>query len=190
MNDRWSHCEDEDLVRRAIRGEAAAFEELYDRHVQGVARALASFAGCDHDLLDDLVQDVFLRVIHGLPSYAPTHPFSSWLFTIALNVGRNHARGATRSIPVRPQELVELAGSTTPTSMALTSAELMDHVHRLPLPLREVVSLRVGADMSYETISEMLEIPSGTARRRMHSAIELLREVFEVNPSREKARHE
>jgi RNA polymerase sigma-70 factor (ECF subfamily) len=165
---------DAELARRAREGSAAAFEILYDRHAPGVARALASFAGPDHDLLDDLVQDVFLRVIRGLPSYAPSHPFAHWLYTIALNVGRNHARRA-RVVPVNPAELDDLAGVShgDPGDAVL----LMRLVSRLPEPMREVVSLRVGADLSYGDIGELLGIPDGTARSRMHHATRMLRDL-------------
>jgi len=178
---------DAELALQAQAGSASAFEALYDRHAPGVGRALASFSGPDHDLLDDLVQDVFLRVIHALPSYKPSHPFAHWLYTIALNVGRNHARRRS-VVPMNPSQLDDLAGATE--SDPGDSVWLMRLVSRLPEPLREVVSLRVGADLSYGAIAELLGIPDGTARSRMHHAIRTLRELAGISERRRSNHHD
>ena len=179
MTDTLSRLDDSDLVMLAQKGDAMAFEAIYDRHSPGVARALGSFAGPDRDLLDDLTQDVFLKVVNGLASYSPTHPFSHWLFTIALNVGRNHARRQSKVNPVNPSELDDFAGEDAHTidwSEEIMAKTLTRMVAGLPVQMREVVSLRVGSDMSYGEIAEILGIPVGTARSRMHNAIKTLRE--------------
>ena len=175
MSDHMKDLGDAELVLLAQEGSAAAFEAIYDRHAGGVARALASFAGPDRDLLDDLVQEVFLRVVRGLPSYAPSHPFPHWLYTIALNVGRNHARRRSNVVPVRPAELEDMAGGGEPADET-APVTLTRLVSKLPVAMREVVSLRAGADMSYGEIAEVLGIPEGTARSRMHNAVCILRD--------------
>lgn len=169
---------DADLVVMAQAGSAEAFGALYDRHAAGVGRALASFAGPDRDQLDDLVQDVFVRVATSLHTYVPARPFNHWLYTVALNVGRNHARRrAGRPEVVRdPADLVEMAGAAIPATDALLPASLMQMVAELPAGLRDVVSLRVGGDLAYADIGELLGIPEGTARRRMHQALSRLKQ--------------
>ena len=165
---------DEELVREAQTGSTSAFAALYDSHVHGVARALASFAGPDCDVLDDLVQDVFLRVVRNLATWEPSHPFTHWLYTITLNVGRNHVRKLRRVTMVDAAVLEEIAGP--PVADAVNSVPLMRLVATLPDPLQQVVGLRIGAERPYGEIAELLAIPEGTARRRMHDAIGLLRE--------------
>jgi RNA polymerase sigma factor (sigma-70 family) len=174
---------DQELVSRAVAGSAAAFEALYDRHVPGVARALASFAGPDREALDDLVQEVFLRVVRRLHSYAPTHPFTHWLYTIALNVGRNHVRDRSRVRLVSDAALDEVAAPEA--GDAASASMLMRVVAGLPAAMQEVVSLRVSAELSYAEIAALLDIPEGTARSRMHHAMRLLREHCR-EPSRRK----
>ena len=170
---------DSELASLAKKGDAIAFEEIYDRHAPGVARALASFAGPDRDLLDDLTQDVFLRVIEGLPSYAPSRPFSHWLYTIALNVGRNHARRPLRVVPADPADLENAAPLAPPQtadwSDEMLARNLMRLVNRLPVQMQEVLSLRIGSGMPYGEIAEVLGIPEGTARSRMSNAIAILK---------------
>ncbi|RKZ07890.1 hypothetical protein DRQ05_02410, partial [bacterium] len=96
MKNKLQDLNDAELVALAMDGDISAFEEIYDRYAPGIAKTLASFSGPDRDLIDDLTQDVFFRVIKGLPSFVPSHPFAHWLYTIALNVGRNHVRRRQR----------------------------------------------------------------------------------------------
>lgn len=170
--------DDADLVVLAQAGSAEAFGALYDRHAAGVGRALASYAGPDRDQLDDLVQDVFVRVATSLHTYVPARPFNHWLYTVALNVGRNHARrrAGRPEVARDPADLVELAGAATAPTDALLPASLMQMVAELPAGLRDVVSLRVGGDLAYADIGELLGIPEGTARRRMHQALSRLKQ--------------
>jgi RNA polymerase sigma factor (sigma-70 family) len=144
---------------------------------------MASFAGADTEAIDDLVQDVFVKVIEGLASYVPRRPFPNWLYTVALNTGRNYARGRAREIPVDPSELVSLprgGNESIDCPDDIIGTKLMRLVSSLPEPLREVVFLRIGSDLPYAEIGGILGIPEGTARRRMHEALEGLREMLGV----------
>lgn len=98
MSSNPSGLSDEKLADLAKTGDARAFEELYDRYASGVAKTVESFAGPDRDTIDDLTQEVFFKVIENISSYSPSHPFPNWLFTIALNTGRNHARKRSKII--------------------------------------------------------------------------------------------
>lgn len=187
MKNRHSGLRDSELVLLAKDGDRSAFEEIYDRHAAGVARALTSFAGPDRDLVDDLTQEVFFRVIEGLTSYVPNRPFSHWLFTIALNVGRNYARGRSRVIAVEPHKLDDIPEKphrTMDFSGKVITAMLVRLVSALPDHMRDVVSLRIGAGMPFGEIAEMLGIPEGTARSRMHHALRILRDKAGIPISR------
>jgi RNA polymerase sigma-70 factor (ECF subfamily) len=182
-DDRLKRLTDTELAMRAQGGDGKAFEEIYERHASGVARALASFAGPDRDVLDDLTQETFFRVIAGLPSYMPRRPFVHWLYTIALNVGRNHVRRRSRVTAVDPVEIDSLGGGRDPAGCPPEHPlghMLVAMVSRLPDHMREVVSMRIGSDMPYAEIAEMLGIEEGTARTRMHHAIKRLRDQLQV----------
>jgi RNA polymerase sigma-70 factor (ECF subfamily) len=176
MTDAWCGRSDAELVELAQGGSAPAFAALYDRHVAGIARALASFAGPDRDLLDDLVQEVFLRVVRGLAAYTAIQPFTHWLYTVALNVGRNHARRRVVDLPLETTEFAQVAA---PEGADVDGAMLlMRMVAGLPDAMRDVVGLRIGSDLPFAEIATMLGIPEGTARSRMHNAVRLLRERY------------
>jgi RNA polymerase sigma factor (sigma-70 family) len=179
---------DAELAARAQKGDVSAFEAIYERHVPGVRRVLASYAGPDRDALDDLTQDVFYRVIDGIGSYVPSRPFSHWLYTIALNVGRNHTRQRSKLVILDPDAFEgvsrgrEAAADWKEELVAITLIRL---VTRLPVRMREVVSLRIGSEMSYSEVAEVLNIPEATARRRMHDAIAALRAQIRGAESKE-----
>jgi RNA polymerase sigma-70 factor (ECF subfamily) len=82
---------DFEQARRAQEGDRQAMEALVLRHQAAVARLLWRFARTPADL-DDLVQDTFLRMVRGLPSWRAELPFSHWLLRIATNVGRDYFR--------------------------------------------------------------------------------------------------
>jgi RNA polymerase sigma-70 factor (ECF subfamily) len=180
---------DTELAVLAQEGDASAFEVIYDRHAAGISRALASYAGPDRDVLDDLTQDVFFRVIEGIAAYMPSHPFSHWLYTIALNVGRNYVRCQSKVVFLDPIEVEGVSSGTdggADWSEAVIGAKLMQLVARLPEAMREVVSLRIGSGMSYGEIAELLGIPDGTARSRMHNALGMLKRQIGLPDAKKK----
>ncbi|HEY9248991.1 MAG TPA: sigma-70 family RNA polymerase sigma factor, partial [Rariglobus sp.] len=85
---------DELLVDRARQGDLHALDQLIRRHQPEVARLLWRFARRHADL-DDLVQEVFLRVVRALPRWQPRQPFAHWLRRVTVNVGRDHCRRET-----------------------------------------------------------------------------------------------
>jgi RNA polymerase sigma-70 factor (ECF subfamily) len=183
-----SNLDDNQLALLAAGGRHDAFEQLYDRHCAGVARTLAPFAGGDRDTIDDLTQEVFVRVIKGLKGYKPVKPFTNWLFTVALNVGRNHARDSAKLKPVEPDELEQLsenADENRSLSGELVGLAAVKAAGRLPEHLRDILALRISGGMPYPEISEMTGIPEGTARRRMHDALNLLRKMLGLEQEQE-----
>lgn len=178
-----------DLALRAQRGDRAAFAALYDRHATGIARALATFVGPQRDLVDDLVQEVFLRVIERLTAYDPSRPFEQWLFTVAINVGRNHARSRRRrrEIPMEERRGPETGWPVEDRTLA--EMDLVRSIAELAPELRDVVALRIGSDLSFGEIGVLLGIPTGTARRRMHTATRRLRSRME-SESKQRSTHE
>lgn len=187
MENKLKSLSDTKLAILAKEGFAPAFEEIYDRHASGVAKALASYAGPDKDLLDDLTQEVFFRVIDRIASYVPSHPFTHWLYTVALNAGRNHVRRQSKVVVLDPQEFDSIQSGDDRTGnlpAEIIEATLIRLISDLPDRMREVVSLRTASEMSYGEIAEVLGIPEGTARSRMHYAVRVLRDKIGMQDSK------
>jgi RNA polymerase sigma-70 factor, ECF subfamily len=167
--------DDSELIRLWQRGDEDAFAALVRRWQAPVARFLARLAGRP-DLVPDLCQEVFLRVYLARARYREAGAFSTWLYRIALNVGRDALRRRRD-----PQPLPE-AGPPDPDAAAEARCEqeelaraVTDALAELPGPLREVLVLRHYEGMSFEEIARLLGAPASTLKSRFTAALGRLR---------------
>jgi RNA polymerase sigma-70 factor (ECF subfamily) len=174
---------DETLIERTLQGDLAAFEHLVERHRGIVFRVATRIVGPDD--AEDVSQDAFLRAFHRLGQYRGAATFRTWLLQITQNTALNTLTRARR----RPTEMVDdspEAADRDPVRQPVTELERREREHRLEVKLRtlrpEYRSLLVLRDLeglSYNEISEVLEMPLGSVKGRLHRArdelIELLR---------------
>ena len=162
---------DGDLYLEAGRGDAGAFSTLVSRYTDELLGYFRRRAG--DAAAEDLLQETLLRLHKAAPRYTPTASFRTFLYTIARNLALNHHRDARPSLAIGLEPSAKNAD-------ALESAELSDRVHRavdgLSEALRDVVILRHYQSLSFRDIAEILQIPEGTAMRRMSDALLLLRQ--------------
>jgi RNA polymerase sigma-70 factor (ECF subfamily) len=175
---------DSALVERTLRGDLRAFEGLVERHRDVVFRVAARIAGPDEAA--DVSQDAFLRAFHRLSSYKGEAPFRSWLLRIAHNAAVNSAT-RKRARPLDPRaETSEDTDHSDSERRPAESLERRERQERLQLKLgalrpsyRSLVVLRDLEGLSYEEIAELLEMPIGSVKGRLHRArgelVELLR---------------
>lgn len=86
---------DGDLIQGVLRGDAAAFDELYERHASAVRRRLVQVAR-DEAAADDLLQETFLRLWTRAEQWQGTGSVAGWLMRIATNLALNHLRSKHR----------------------------------------------------------------------------------------------
>jgi RNA polymerase sigma-70 factor (ECF subfamily) len=155
-------------------GDAAAFARLVDRWQRRVARFLARLVN-DADSVQDLCQEVFLRVYLNRSRYREQGTFSTWLFQIALNV----ARDANRKRMTRTVASPDIEPQAPPTPAECEQEEMIrmleEGLARLPAPLREVLVLRHYENMKFEDMSRLLKVPASTLKSRFAVALERLR---------------
>lgn len=180
----------EAILTRARRRDPAAFErlvELYQRRLHGFFYRLTG----SRDDADDLVQELFLRVVRNIDRYSHAGHFEAWLFRIATNLARDRARRA-RANPLRvaaegqadPEGRPEAVdGSVTSSpSDGLEQSEEAERLHAaleaLPPGEREVILLRHYSDLSFREIAEVLGTPLGTALARGHRGLSRLRSIL------------
>jgi RNA polymerase sigma-70 factor (ECF subfamily) len=168
---------DGELMCRWRRGDAAAAAELVERWQQPLARFLLRFAG-QPDRVQDLCQEVFLRVLRAAPLYREDGRFSTWLFQIALNVARDAGRRA-RHAPVTLEDPERLPAWLATGDDLCERRELYEAVAvafaKLTPPQREVLSLRHDAGMSFEDMARVLKTPASTLKSRFTAALYRLR---------------
>ena len=178
---------DEDLVGGVIRGEQEAFAILFERYRADVCRHLLGIIR-DGAAVDDLTQEVFLRLWRRAGQWKGEAAFRSWLLRIATNLALNHLRTVKRrrEQPIQPVPSSEADEdeSVVPTWMidaaTLRPDEALAQIERRHL-LRQVVSqlseekqvvFRMVYDAQMETrqVASKLEIPEGTVKSRLYHA--------------------
>jgi|SRR5579871_1918716 len=166
---------DADLIQRWRAGDESGFDGLVRRWESPLARFLSRLASDSQ--VPDLLQEVFLRVYRAGPVYRENGHFSTWLFQIALNVGRDAGRRARKS--------ESLAGEGPPAAgeepherceRREMAAMLARAISELPPELREVIALRHDRGMKFEDMARLLGEPATTLKSRFSSALMRLRE--------------
>jgi RNA polymerase sigma-70 factor, ECF subfamily len=174
---------DEALIGRTLDGEMAAFERLVERHRDIVFRVAARIVGPDD--AEDVSQDAFLRAFHRLDQYRGNASFRTWLLQITQNTALNALAWTRRRPAESVGESPEMA-DRDPVRQPAADLEHRERQERLELKLRglrpEYRSLLVLRDLeglSYGEIADVLEMPLGSVKGRLHRArgelIDLLR---------------
>ena len=155
---------DEALVARVARGDEQALAELLRRWERPLAHFLHRRTG-GRDV-EDLYQEVWLRVVRAAERFDRERRFSTWLFQIALNLSRDWQRR-------RPAEPSDAASDdVAPASDAANAGIDVERLlARLPEGQRDVVALRYLHDLSEDEVAALLDIPKGTVKSRLHHAI-------------------
>ena len=176
-----SHAEHDDygLVQRSLQGDTQSFRLLYRRHQQRVRGLL--YPLCGDSMLDDLVQEVFLRAWKGLPKFRQHAKFSTWLYRIAWNVASDHRQAAAKG-------RTQLQVLTHHAPVCQDSPDVM-HLHYQDLVQRglsqlspdhcAVLMLHDLEEMPQKEIAEILEIPLGTVKSRLFHARAAMRQFLE-----------
>ena len=182
------------LSRYRDEGRTDDFNELVHRYERELFRYLARYLG-DPALADDVFQNTFLQVHLKRGLYEDGRPVRPWLYSIAthqaIDALRKAGRHATVSLDQRgpsgggdsdPAALVDLLVSDTPGPLAAIQGEerkqwVRESVARLPETLRQTLILAYFQDLKYREIAEILKIPVGTVKSRLHAALAKLQEM-------------
>lgn len=168
------------LLEKAQRGNAFAFEEIVRRYQRQVYAAAARIVR-RHDVADDLAQEAFLKAYQALGSFDTRRPFGPWIRRIAVNLAINHVRSPeAREDPLPESHDLTLAAGDGPLGAVLEREAqdvLATALEALPREQRAVFALRVFEELSYQEIAESLGIQAGTVMSRLSRAREKLRQT-------------
>ena len=169
---------DEQLMARAKAGNDAAFEELYHRFARRLKGFFFLQLGGDEELAADATHDVFLRAYEARNRYQEGKSVSTWLFTIAYNICRNHYRSnayetqlsATLDAePISDEQIeVQLDAAALDDALAQVLSEL-------PPPLHQLFSLHYQEELTIPQVAEIVGIPEGTVKSRLHKTMNIIR---------------
>jgi RNA polymerase sigma-70 factor (ECF subfamily) len=179
-----------ELIRRSRGGDTEAFGVLVESYQRRIFATVYRILGNSEDARE-MAQEAFLRAWSKLDSFREGARFSTWLYTIALNLTRSELRKRKVRRDVKPVSLDAVRSGDDgprpdpedpedPPDAAVERSEVYERARReieaLDPASREVVVLRDMQSLSYEEIAEALGVPIGTVRSRLHRARETLRE--------------
>lgn len=187
--------EERELLKRCERGDERAYKELVERFERPLIQFITRYVD-DDALAEDLFQDTFVRVLKNLKTYRPEGAFSTWLYTIARNLCLDHIKHVRRvkmtsmDTPVSEEggkvlyfQDVLQDGGASPESRAELSedeARVRECLWRLAPAKKEALILRIYHNLSYKEIAEVTECPVGTAKYRVHEAMQDLGELMKA----------
>ena len=177
------------------RGEAEAWEELIERHYAAAGRFIFQLG---HDFTredtEEICQEAFLSVIRSLDSFHGQCQFQTWLFRIAANKARDYRErrqavkrgGGQATVSLQAEDPQTGLTLDPPARAATPDGELMNAeryalmqraLERLGEPCREIIELRYFGDLSYDELSQALELNPKTVSSRLSKCLGRLEDI-------------
>jgi RNA polymerase sigma factor (sigma-70 family) len=167
---------DELLAIRCQLGEPTAFEDLIDRWHAPLWSFVRRLVGSD-DSAQEIFQDVWVRVIRGIPRLRDGTRLRAWLFGITRRTVMDHLRQEYARSPAVDVDVDEIAAEAS-----ADDAEDLEALERalveLPIIEREIVTLFYLEELSLHEVAEALKVPVGTVKSRLFRARRLLRQAM------------
>lgn len=175
---------DAELVERFQGGDRRAFDAIVHRYQDRVYTLCRRWLGHPEGA-EEITQEVFLALFRSLPNFRGDARLSTFVFKVTLNHCRNHrlyrqrrAWGRHEALGPRPEEedrperqvADETARTDAPSDTREAQALVAEALRHLDEDHRQILLLRDVEDLSYEEIGEILDLPGGTVRSRIHRA--------------------
>ena len=177
---------DAELLACFAEGDEAAFREIVTRYKNGLYAFLKQFLNYQ-DMVEDAFQETFLQLFTSRASFDTSRPVRPWLFTIAANKAKDALRKRQRTAATTigtiadsqemsfDEVLNALASDRTVPYESLEKNELSSQVGQviadMPENLREILILAYFNKFSYKQMAQILSIPIGTVKSRLHTAV-------------------
>jgi RNA polymerase sigma-70 factor (ECF subfamily) len=184
LKDKVLAVDDRRLIAECLEGRTEAFEELVHRYEGRLYNTVFRLLDNAEDA-QDVVQDAFLRAFQSLSRFKGESEFFTWLYRIAVNRAvslRRKGRARVRRDANTALEPVDPSDESRPSHAVEKTEEayvVQQALNRLTAQQRTVLVLKDVEEQKYEAIAEILDIPVGTVRSRLHRARMELRRLLE-----------
>ena len=172
-----------EIIGRVLAGDREAFALLVDAYKGPVFRLAFRMTGSSRDA-DDLSQEIFLRAFQHLGRFRQGERFFPWLYTVALNVIRNHLRKG-KAVPEgeSARGVPEVEDPRDDPADAVVSRErsrrIRGYLMRLPTAVREILVLRFYEGMSFEDVAALTGDSLGSVKMKAYRGLEKIRGMME-----------
>jgi RNA polymerase sigma-70 factor (ECF subfamily) len=194
------------LIARARRGEATAWDELFDHHYAPTGRFLWQIApDLSREDVEEVCQEVFLKVVQRLNQFHGDSQLQTWIFRIAANAARDlrdrqqtakrgngisplslHAENSENGLAVDPPSAMPGPDAVVMNDERLR--QLREALDALGEPCREIVELRYFGELSYDELAQTLKLNPKTVSSRLSKCLDHLEGIATEIFSREKRR--
>ena len=174
-----------EIIGRVLAGDREAFALLVDAYKGPVFRLAFRMTGSSRDA-DDLSQEIFLRAFQHLGRFRQGERFFPWLYTVALNVIRNHLRKgkavpeseSARGVPEAEDPRDDPADAAVSRER---SRRIRGYLMRLPTAVREILVLRFYEGMSFEDVASLTGDSLGSVKMKAYRGLEKIRGMMEAD---------
>ncbi|HAQ21490.1 MAG TPA: RNA polymerase subunit sigma-24 [Prolixibacteraceae bacterium] len=174
---------DSELINQILSGNMNAFTFLVNRYQKLVVHITGRLIQ-RQDELEDVCQDVFLKVFQNLGKYRNECKLSTWIATIAYNTSINYLRKFKKGDEVNPDDSAVLRNLTEYKSNDFERTDLhryiRDQIELLPVHYRTVLTLYYLEEFSYQEIEQITDMPEGTVKSYLFRAKALLKEKLKI----------
>ncbi len=176
---KYKDLSDEELMGYVQKGEKQAFDEIYNRYSSKLLFYLYRMLNRDEEKAQDILHDLFMKVIDRPELFDISKKFSTWLYTIATNLCKNEYRSQNvRSIvtKVDDPEIYGAQGEKSSASVdySIFMQRLNEELSELSEQHQEVFMLRFQGDLSLKEISDVVGCPEGTVKSRLFYTLKKL----------------
>ncbi len=182
--------DDHDLVQRILRGSERAFRKLVEKY-QGIVYSVVMGIVGNRIEVEDIVQEVFIKIYTGLSTFRGESKLSTWIYRIARNESLNAAAKLKGShLSIDEVEPIASSGDNPEEALGISRSRERTRklISRLDEHYRVVIELRYMGEKSYAEIAEIMNIPVGTVKTYLHRAKTSLKKMLTAESVREEER--
>ncbi|MHC4971749.1 MAG: RNA polymerase sigma factor [Planctomycetota bacterium] len=184
---RPTQMDDRELVQRIRDGDAEALRAIVERYQDRIFSLIYGIVRDRHEV-EDVAQEVFLKVYTRIQAFDERSKFYTWLYRVAANAAKDHVKKRSRrpAVALEEDEVLPATGDNPVqhAAAAETRRLVREAIAALPLRYREVLTLRELEGLSYNEIAAVLQISIGTVESRLHRARAKLKRRMERHARR------
>ena len=172
------------IIAAVLEGEADAFEPLIAKYEKPIFNLMYRTTGSIDDAVE-LTQEAFLKAYDKLEQFQLGRNFFSWLYALAINIGRDYLRHKRRlppSIHDNPGPVVENQPPQEDPRLSEDVQSVIKALEQLPIDYREALVLRFREERSMQEIAAMLNLSISGAKMRVHRGLEKMRAILGDGP--------
>lgn len=179
------HDQEQEIIRRVLGGDRSAFAGLVEKYQEPIFNLAYRMTGSREDA-DDLTQETFIRAYQNLYRFDQHKKFFTWLYTIGINLIRNHLKKNERKVvhlttsdSVVEHQKEEYTKEKDDTSSADRMIRLEQVIRNLPVDLREAIILKFMNDLTFEEVANVTGDSVSAVKMRIYRGLEKMKQMIE-----------